>query len=133
MNVRIIKNEQDHEQAMAGLAALMSRDPKPGSKEENELELLALVIRDYERQTVPAAKVDPIESILFRMDQMQLSRKDLVPYISLPQTSWRLMCLPIEGIGIAFPQTAWTVGSANGLPILSVFGLRDMLDSVINE
>jgi len=81
MNVKIIKSEQDYEQAMARLSALMSRDPKPGSKEENELELLALVIRDYERQTVPAAKIDPIESILFRMDQMQLSRKDLVPYM----------------------------------------------------
>lgn len=81
MNVKIIKSEQDYEQAMARLSALMSRDPKSGSKEENELELLALVIRDYERQTVPAVKVDPVESILFRMDQMQLSRKDLVPYI----------------------------------------------------
>ena len=81
MNVKVIKNEQDYEQAMARLSALMSRNPKSGSKEENELELLALVIRDYERQTVPAAKVDPLESILFRMDQMQLSRKDLVPYI----------------------------------------------------
>jgi HTH-type transcriptional regulator/antitoxin HigA len=81
VNVKVIKNEQDYEQAMARLSALMSRNPKSGSKEENELELLALVIRDYERQTVPAAKVDPLESILFRMDQMQLSRKDLVPYI----------------------------------------------------
>jgi HTH-type transcriptional regulator/antitoxin HigA len=81
VNVKIIKNEQDYEQAMARLSALMSRDLQPGSKEENELELLALVIRDYERQTVPVAKVDPIESILFRMDQMQWSRKDLVPYI----------------------------------------------------
>ncbi|HEX8479594.1 MAG TPA: hypothetical protein VF663_14730 [Telluria sp.] len=26
-------------------------------------------------------KADPIESILFRMDQMQLTRKDLIPYI----------------------------------------------------
>lgn len=81
MNVKIIKSEQDHEQAMARLSVLMSSDLTPGSKEENELELLSLVIRDYERQTVPAVKVDPIESILFRMDQMQLTRKDLVPYI----------------------------------------------------
>ncbi|HEY7805385.1 MAG TPA: ImmA/IrrE family metallo-endopeptidase [Orrella sp.] len=81
MNVKIIKSEQEYEQAMARLSALMSRDLKPGSKDENELELLALVIGDYERQTVPAVKVDPIESILFRMDQMKLSRKDLVPFI----------------------------------------------------
>lgn len=81
MNVKIIKSAEDYEAAMARLSALMSLNPKPNSKEENELELLALVIQDYERQTVPAVKVDPIESILFRMDQMQLTRKDLIPYI----------------------------------------------------
>lgn len=81
MNVKIIKSAEDYEAAMTRLSALMSLDPQPNSKEENELELLALVIRDFERQTVPPVKADPIESILFRMDQMQLSRKDLEPYI----------------------------------------------------
>lgn len=81
MNVKIIKSAEDYKAAMARLSALMSLDPKANSKEENELDLLALVIQDFERQTVPAVKADPIESILFRMDQMQLSRKDLIPYI----------------------------------------------------
>jgi len=81
MNVKIIKSAEDYEAAMARLSALMSLDPKANSKEENELELLALVIQDFERQTVPPVKPDPIESILFRMDQMNLSRKDLIPFI----------------------------------------------------
>lgn len=81
MNVKIIKSAEDYEAAMARLSALMSLDHKSNSKEENELELLALVIQDFERQTVPPVKADPVESILFRMDQMQLTRKDLIPYI----------------------------------------------------
>ena len=81
MNVKIIKSAEDYEAAMARLSTLMSLDPKANSKEENELELLALVIQDFERQTVPPVKPDPIESILFRMDQMNLSRKDLIPFI----------------------------------------------------
>lgn len=81
MNVKIIKSAKDYEANMARLSELMSLDPKPNSKEENELELLALVIQDFERQTVPHVKADPIESILFRMDQMQLTRKELIPYI----------------------------------------------------
>lgn len=81
MNVKIIKSAKDYEANMARLSVLMSLDPKPNSKEENELELLALVIQDFERQTVPHVKADPIESILFRMDQMQLTRKELIPYI----------------------------------------------------
>jgi HTH-type transcriptional regulator / antitoxin HigA len=81
MNVKIIKSEKDYQAAMSRLSDLMSLDPKPGSKEEDELELLALVVHDFERQTVPPVKADPIESILFRMDQMGLTRKDLTKYI----------------------------------------------------
>lgn len=81
MNVKIIKSKDDYVAAIARLSALMSLDPKSGSEEENELELLALVVEAYEKQTVPPVQTDPIESILFRMDQMQLSRKDLIPYI----------------------------------------------------
>jgi HTH-type transcriptional regulator/antitoxin HigA len=66
---------------MARLSALMSLDPVAGSDDDNELGLLALVIADFEHQTVPPVQVDPIQSILFRMDQMDLSRKDLIPYI----------------------------------------------------
>lgn len=81
MNVKTIKSREDHSAAVARLSALMSVEPKAGSREENELELLALVIEDYERRTVPPAHPDPVEAILFRMDQMNLNRKDLVPYI----------------------------------------------------
>lgn len=81
MNVKIIKSEKDYQAAMSRLSDLMSRDLKSGSKEEDELELLALVVHDFERQTVPPVKADPIEAVLFRMDQMGLTRKDLIPYI----------------------------------------------------
>ena len=76
MNVKIIRNEQDYEAAMARLSALVSLDPEAGSSEEDELELLTLVIQDFERQIVPPVSVDPVEAILFRMDQMGLIRKD---------------------------------------------------------
>ncbi|HMN13436.1 MAG TPA: ImmA/IrrE family metallo-endopeptidase [Bellilinea sp.] len=81
MNIKVIKSGEDYAQAMARLSALMTLDPKVGSKEDNELELLALVIEDYERKIVPPAMPDPIDAILFRMDQMKLGRKDLEQYI----------------------------------------------------
>jgi HTH-type transcriptional regulator/antitoxin HigA len=81
MNVKIIKDQEGYSEAMARLSALMSLNPVTGSDDDNELALLALVIADFEHQTVAPVQVDPIESILFRMDQMNLSRKDLVPYI----------------------------------------------------
>ncbi len=81
MNIKVIKSSDDYAQAMARLSALMSLDPEAGSNEDNELELLALVIEDYERKIVPPATPDPVDAILFRMDQMQFGRKDLERYI----------------------------------------------------
>ena len=65
---------------MARLSADDAR-PKVGSKEDNELELIALVIEDYERKIVPPAAPDPVDAILFRMDQMKLGRKELELFI----------------------------------------------------
>lgn len=81
MNIKVIKSGNDYAQAMARFTALMTIDPKDGSKEDGELELLALVIEDYERKVAPPVVPDPIEAILFRMDQMKLGRKDLEAYI----------------------------------------------------
>ncbi|MHB1621558.1 MAG: ImmA/IrrE family metallo-endopeptidase [Sulfuricella sp.] len=81
MNIKVIKSSDDYAPAMARLSALMTLDPKAGSREDNELELLALVIEDYERKIVPPAAPDPVDAILFRMDQMKLGRKELELYI----------------------------------------------------
>lgn len=81
MTTRIIKTEQDYAEAIARLSALMDESPKKGSESEAELELLALVIEDYERKIVPEVHVSPVDAILFRMDQMGLRKVDLVPYI----------------------------------------------------
>ena len=81
MNIKVVKSSDDYAQAMARLSALMTLDPKAGSDEDNELELLALVIEDYERKIAPPAAPDPVEAILFRMDQMKLGRKDMEHYI----------------------------------------------------
>lgn len=78
---RLIKKEDEYQSAMQRLLALMDHDLPPGSDEEAEFELLTLLIEDYERKIVPPVQVDPIEAILFRMDQQNLTRKDLQPYI----------------------------------------------------
>lgn len=81
MDIKIIKSTEDYERAMVRFSALMALDPAVGSKENNELELLALVVEDYERKSIPPVLPDPVDAILFRMDQMNLSRKDLEQFI----------------------------------------------------
>lgn len=81
MPIRVLKTENDYTVAVARLSALLDKDPAPGSAEDAELELLALVIQSYEQNRFPPSPPDPIEAILFRMDQQRLAQKDLVPYI----------------------------------------------------
>jgi antitoxin component HigA of HigAB toxin-antitoxin module len=78
---RLIKTESEYQSAMERLLALMSRVRVPGSDEESEFELLSLLIKAYDLSIVPPVNPDPIEAILFRMGQLNLTRKDLLPYI----------------------------------------------------
>lgn len=84
----VIKTDAQHEAALARLIKLVKAEPAAGSKEENELELLAVLIEHYERTRFPIANPDPVEAIKFRMDQQGLSQKDLIPFIgSAPKVS----------------------------------------------
>ncbi|MEE9230685.1 MAG: ImmA/IrrE family metallo-endopeptidase [Acidobacteriota bacterium] len=79
--LKVIKTPKDYEEALAALAELTAIDPKPGSDDATRLELLALLVEDYETRTYPPAKPSPLEAIRFRMEQMGLTQKDLVPFI----------------------------------------------------
>lgn len=79
--LKIIKTEQDHQQALARLMALMDLDPAENSPEQNELDVLAVLIEKYEQETFPVAKPDPVTAIKFRMEQQGLTNKDLMPYM----------------------------------------------------
>jgi HTH-type transcriptional regulator/antitoxin HigA len=76
---KVIKTEADYREALAHLETLM--DAAPNSPAEEELELLAVLIEEYEKDKCPIGLPDPIEAIKFRMEQQGLTRKDLVPYI----------------------------------------------------
>jgi HTH-type transcriptional regulator/antitoxin HigA len=69
----------------AYLAALSRAEKLMGAKPKtprgDELELLALLIEDYEERIFPILKPDPIEAIRFRMSQQGLTNEDLVPIV----------------------------------------------------
>jgi len=81
MNIRPIRTEKDYDDALDRVDALMELDPKPGTKESDELEILVIIIENYEEKKWHISEPDPIEAIKIRMQDMQLKQKDLVPYI----------------------------------------------------
>ena len=81
MLLKPIKNEQDYDKALDRVDFLMELNPEIGTKESDELEVIAMLIEKYEEKEWLISEPDPIEAIKVRMEQMHLKQKDLVPYI----------------------------------------------------
>jgi HTH-type transcriptional regulator/antitoxin HigA len=81
MQLKLIKNEKEYDEALSRVDELMELNPKLGTQESDELEILALLIEKYEEQNWAIEIPDPIEAIKYRMEEMQLKQKDLIPYV----------------------------------------------------
>jgi HTH-type transcriptional regulator/antitoxin HigA len=79
MNIAPIRNEQDYQKALKRLEKVF--DAKLGSKEGDELEILGILIDNYENEHFPIGMPDPIEAIKFRMEQMGMKQKELAEII----------------------------------------------------
>lgn len=82
--IKPIHNEADYEAALAAVSPLFDNEPEPGSEAGNFLEVMILLIEKYEQEHYPIEAPDPVEAIKFRMEQMGLTAKDLVPAIGRP-------------------------------------------------
>ena len=76
---RLIKNEKDHNEALERVEQLM--DAEPGTAEMDELELLTALVEMYEEEHFPINMPDPVDAIKFRMEQLGLSQKDMIPFM----------------------------------------------------
>ena len=81
MQLKILKTEKDYDKALNRIDELMELNPKLGTKESDELEILVLLVEKYEELNWNIEIPDPIEAIKYRMEEMNLKQKDLIPYI----------------------------------------------------
>lgn len=79
MEIRPIKTNKDYELALHRVSELM--DAKRGTPQGDELDILATLVDAYESQRFPIGAPDPVAAILFRMEQLGYSRRDLEPFI----------------------------------------------------
>lgn len=78
MQIKPIKTDEDHSVALAEIEQLW--DAPPGSEEADRLDVLVTLVEAYETKHQPILPPDPVEAILFRMDQLGMTRRDLIPY-----------------------------------------------------
>ena len=79
MDIRVIKTEEDYNQALKRLEVIF--DSPVDSREGDEAELLSILIEKYEDDHYPTEAPDPIEAIKFRMEQMDMNNQDLADII----------------------------------------------------
>ena len=79
MNIKPIKTKVDYRAALKEIEALMTA--RAGSPEGERLDILVTLVEAYEKRHFHFDLPDPVEAIKFRMEQMALAPKDLVPMI----------------------------------------------------
>ncbi|HVU98741.1 MAG TPA: hypothetical protein VHE34_26140 [Puia sp.] len=72
-----IKNKIQYEDALQRVYELMQKNLKPESKESDELEVLSILVKEYELEHYPVSKPSPLEAIKFRIEQMGMSEVEL--------------------------------------------------------
>jgi HTH-type transcriptional regulator/antitoxin HigA len=75
MEIRPIHTKKEHKAALLEIKQLWDAPAK--SPQADRLEVLALLVEQYEKQHYPIHDVDPIEFIEHVMDSRGLTRKDL--------------------------------------------------------
>jgi len=81
MNLKPIRTRKDYQQALGRLEVIF--DAKMGTDEGDELEILGILIEQYENEHFPIDLPDPIEAIKFRMEQMGYTQTDLARVVGL--------------------------------------------------
>ena len=78
MTLKIIKSEEEYQQYLDWADEMFDKSVLPESPEGEKLQVVLLLIRQYEDQHYPVPKPDPIDAIRSKMSQLGLKNKDLV-------------------------------------------------------
>lgn len=81
MNIKPIRTKKGYEQALDRLDVIF--DSKKGTDKGDELEILGMLIENYENEKFPVGFPDPVEAIKFRMEQLGYNQTDLANVVGL--------------------------------------------------
>lgn len=79
MEIKPIKTEQDYNNSIRRIEELWGA--KKDSPQGDELDLLVTLVESYEMRHYPIAPPDPVDAIIFRMEQMGMTKADMVQYL----------------------------------------------------
>lgn len=78
MTLKIIKSEEEYQQYLDWVDEMFDKNISPETPEGEKLQVVLLLIRQYEDLHYPIPKPDPIDAIRSKMVDLGLKNKDLV-------------------------------------------------------
>jgi len=81
MEIRPIHTEADYLATRRDVSAYFDDEPEANTPNGDRFEVLLTLLEAYEAKHFPIDLPDPVEAIKFRMEQSDLTPKDLVPMI----------------------------------------------------
>lgn len=79
MNIKVIKTEEEYTKALKRLENIFHAPID--SVEGDEADIISILVEKYENEHYPIEAPDPIEAIKFRMEQMDMTKKELAEII----------------------------------------------------
>jgi HTH-type transcriptional regulator/antitoxin HigA len=75
MNIQPLHSKENYQEALARIDEIF--DAEPNTPKGDELEILGVLVDEYEENHFSIEAPSPIEAIKFRMDQLGMAQKDL--------------------------------------------------------
>lgn len=78
--IKPIRTKTDYKAALERIEELIASDPKKGTDEFDELDVIGTLVSAYEDINYPITAPDPVEAVKYVMEEEGLKPKDLVVY-----------------------------------------------------
>jgi HTH-type transcriptional regulator/antitoxin HigA len=78
--IRPIRTRTNYRSSLERIEVLIRSNPKKGSNEFDELDVLGTLVSAYEDVNFPIDAPDPVDAVKYVMEEEGLKPKDLVPY-----------------------------------------------------
>lgn len=77
---KIIRTQEQYEAYLDEIMNLMAQGSSLNAEGNDRLELLSVIVEAYENSRYPVEPPDPIDAIIFRMQEKGLKKVDLIPF-----------------------------------------------------
>lgn len=144
LETKIIRTVEQYSSYLLEVQELVSKEIASGTPESDRLEVLTVLLEAYENTKFPVEAPDPIEAILFRMEEKGLKKADLVPYFGtssrVSEVLSRKRSLTVQmiralsvGLGLSAETLIGLSGNESNIPKRNIDWSKFPINEMVNR